>query len=455
MGPDNNYSVFDGLKWREGNFIHGNPDGKRELIVGGISEVPRMIHDNGVILPGFINAHSHAFQYAMAGMAELITGKQDTFWTWREKMYELALTLQPDEVETIAACLYSEMLRNGYTHVVEFQYLHHQPNGKPYGNVAEMGERLVAAAKTAGIGITLCPMFYRKGGFGKPSESHQRRFISNSVEDYLHLLENSKNAVATYEGANLAYGIHSLRAADAADILELKRQQLNLPFHIHIAEQEAEVNDCLAYTGKRPVEYLNELWPLNDTMHLVHATHLTDSERQLIAESGAHVVLCPSTEANLGDGLFPFREFLKERGSWSIGSDSHVSLSPLEELRWLDYGQRLISNQRNTLQAGSGTFGEELYRAALSGGLKAAGLNSFGIFEDKLFTGLILDTEHPMLSSINKSTFFNALIYNGDVSVIKEVWTGGTKRVDLGRHVHSGKIHKKFKDLMQSLGTRY
>ena len=313
----------------------------------------------GYALPGFQNAHSHAFQYAMAGLAEQHgqSANSDDFWGWREAMYNLALSIEPEQMEAIASMLYAEMLRHGYTHVAEFHYLHHDKNGKEYNDLAEMGNRLVAAAKSTGIGITLVPIFYQKGGFGLPPEDRQRRFISKSTHEYLKLLEASLEASRNYENANVGMGIHSLRAVEGSDLVEaINSSPPGMPIHIHVSEQLKEVEQALSFLGKRPVEWLLEKLKLNEHYHLVHATHLTEEETVALARSGANVVLCPSTEGNLGDGIFPLRKFQEEGGSWSIGTDSHVGLNPFEELRILDYGQRLTSHRRDTF--GYGEIGD-------------------------------------------------------------------------------------------------
>jgi len=304
---------------------------------------------NGFAIPGFQNAHSHAFQYAMAGLAERHDSGNlsDDFWSWREAMYNLALSVDPDQMEAIATMLYAEMARHGYTNVAEFHYVHHDKDGRAYGNTAELGSRLISAAKTTGIGITLIPIFYQKGGFGKAPVPKQKRFISDTIDDYYGLLESTEKACLHYDHANLGIGIHSLRGVapeDAAEVARLGRQ--DLPFHIHVAEQLKEIEDSVRYLGKRPVEWLLENMAPNERFHLVHATHLTEAEVKGIAKSQANVVLCPSTEGNLGDGLFSLKAYQDYGGAWSIGTDSHVGINPFEELRILDYGQRLITHKR-------------------------------------------------------------------------------------------------------------
>lgn len=384
---------------------------------------------NGYALPGFQNAHSHAFQYAMAGLGEIHPPDQraDNFWSWRNKMYQIALTINPDQLEAIATMLYSEMLRHGYTHVAEFHYLHHDKDGKPYNNPAEMGERLVSAAQKAGIRITLVPMFYQKGGFGKPAEDHQRRFISPTIDHYWKLLEASKEVVSNYDGASLGFGVHSLRAVHGEELTHTLRDgPSDIPFHIHIAEQLKEVDDCLEFFGKRPVDYLFDQVEVTERFHLVHATHLNDEEVALIAQSGAHVVLCPSTEGNLGDGLFRFRDFKALNGKWSIGTDSHIGLNPLEELRLLDYGQRLISHQRDTFVDDSGDSGSYGFREALIGGRKA-----MGNLEDKYFKvgqpfdAVVFDADAPLLYSSSSENLLSSIIYSCDANTVLGAMVNG------------------------------
>ncbi len=302
-------------------------------------------------IPGFQNAHSHAFQYAMAGQTEYAhpSHKENNFWSWRKSMYGLAESLSPEDMEAIATQLYVEMIRHGYTSVAEFHYLHHDPYGNPYNNPAEMGERLVRAAQRAGIRLTLLPVFYSQSNFQSPANSQQRRFLSKSVEDYLSLWEATKKMTQGYSNVQLGMAIHSLRAAKPKDVQEIASlsSSLAIPLHIHIAEQRKEVEDCTKALGKRPVEWLLENTQVGENFFLVHATHTNEKEIQALVNAKATVVLCPSTEGNLGDGFFAMEPFWKAGGRWCIGTDSHVSLSPMEELRWLDYGQRLQKEKRN------------------------------------------------------------------------------------------------------------
>ena len=412
-----------------------------------------------IAIPGFQNAHSHAFQYAMAGLAERHGGSAnpDDFWGWREAMYQLALSVDPDQLEAITTMLYSEMARHGYTNVAEFHYLHHDKTGKPYNNLAEMGSRLISAAKKAGIGITLCPIFYQKGGFGKAPNERQRRFISPKIDDYLKLLESSKEACKDYEHANIAIGIHSMRGVDPEDIAELaKNGPQEIPFHIHVSEQLKEIEDSIQYLGKRPVEWLLDNVDLSPRFHLVHATHLNEQETINLAKCGAHVVLCPSTEGNLGDGLFPLSRYQNEGGKWSIGTDSHVGLNPLEELRILDYGQRLITHKRNsffsTKQGDGGSYALEM---ATISGRKAMGNTREEFFEiGQPLNACILDGSRPLLANCSTKSLASSIVYASDSAMQKETIAFGKSIVEDGVHIRYDEIRDGFAKTMKDLGNR-
>lgn len=408
---------------------------------------------DGYALPGFQNTHSHAFQYAMAGLAEIHAESQiaDNFWSWRDKMYRIALSIDPDQMEAIATNLYSEMLRNGYTHVAEFHYLHHDKNGSQYDNLAEMGERLVAAAQTVGMKITLVPMFYQKGGFNTPPEDHQCRFITKSVDDYWKLLEASEKAVSPYDGALLGFGAHSLRAVHGNDLKEtLNDGPKNFPFHIHISEQLKEIDDCIHFSGKRPVEYLFDQVEVNDRFHLVHATHLNDREVKMIAQSGAHVILCPTTEGNLGDGLFRFREYKSGGGKWSVGTDSHVSLNPLEELRLLDYGQRLVSHQRDTFVDESGDSGKYAITQALLGGRKGMGNYREEFFSvGQPFDAVVFNAKPPLIATSSTENLLSTILYTADQGMQLGTITDAVWRYhrDLIEPDHTANFQKAVKEI--------
>ncbi len=381
-------------------------------------------------LAGLPNLHSHAFQRAMAGLAERQSHPEDSFWTWRELMYRFAGKVTPEAQYAIAAQLYVEMLEAGYTSVCEFHYLHHQPDGRRYDDPGEMSGALIAAARDVGIRLTLLPVLYLSGGFdGRPLGERQRRF-GHTVDEYLSLLQQLR----AREHAQLKVGValHSLRAVPAAAMHEVLQAigGADLPIHLHIAEQIGEVQDCLALRGARPVEWLLDNAPVDARWTLVHATHVDDAEVQGIAASGATVALCPSTEANLGDGLFPLRAYLDAGGHWGIGSDSHVSVSPVEELRWLEYGQRLITRHRNiAVSVAQPSTGEFLYSQALRGGLRAGGQGDAAA-EDFV----LLDDAAPALAGATRDNLLDRFIFAGNRSLVQETHVAGQRWVAQGRH---------------------
>jgi formiminoglutamate deiminase len=407
--------------WLENASVSVDERGK--IVSVSQEETPGAVFIDGYALPAFQNAHSHAFQYAMAGLAENHSGDDD-FWSWREKMYRLALNLNPDEMKTIAAMLYAELVRNGYSNVAEFHYVHHDKNGESYEQLATMGEALIEAARDAGIKITLVPIFYQKGGFGTEPNERQRRFISKTFEDYARLFEASEAVRKRYENANLAVGVHSMRGVEAKDILRVVEElPQDVPFHIHVSEQLKEVEDCVAFLGKRPVEWLLDNCNLNERFHLVHATHLTETETEKLAKSGANIVLCPSTEGNLGDGIFPLRSYQNFGGNWSIGTDSHIGLNPFEELRLLDYGQRLISHKRNTFGENGGLFA--INETTVSGRRAMNNFESefFAVGAD--FDACVIDAEAPLLENVNLENLASVIVYTVDASQIYGTFIAG------------------------------
>lgn len=420
---------------------------------GNISEIksvqkPEGEYIDGYAIPGFQNAHSHAFQYAMCGLAEFFEGSEipDDFWSWREAMYKIALSLSPEEMEDVATMLYAEMLRNGYTSVAEFHYVHHDKNGKKYNNTSELGERLVAAAKNAGIRITLIPMFYQKGNFGTESYDLQRRFISKTVDNYFELLDASKKSIQIYDKANLAIGAHSLRAVQKEDLIETSKLSSQYPFHIHIAEQLKEINDCIAFYGNRPAEWLFENCDVNGNYNLVHCTHLNDNEIELIAKSGANVVLCPSTEGNLGDGRFRFREYQNLGGNWSIGTDSQIGLNFLEDLRILDYGQRIYTHRRDTFfKPNLGDSGFNAIKKAWQSGRKSMGYESNSFFKiGQPLDAVVLDAKAPLIATSSLKNICNTIVYSSDQSHILGTLVSGKWKVINGIHENYNSILENF-----------
>jgi formimidoylglutamate deiminase len=365
---------------------------------------------DGYAVPGFQNAHSHAFQYAMAGKAEQHpAGMDDDFWSWREAMYHCALTPDPDQAEAIATMVYTEMVRAGYTHVAEFHYLHHDKNGSPYEDPAEMGLRMLRAAQRAGIGITLIPVLYQQGGFGLPPTLRQRRFISQDADSFLKLFEASAAHVEKFPDARIAWSAHSLRAVDPEALKIIFRQMPEIPFHIHAAEQKKEVTDSLDYCGRRPVQWLLDNLPVNENFFIVHATHLDDIEVRDLAASGATVVLCPGTEGNLGDGIFRMKDYVAAGGRWCIGTDSHITIDPLAEFRMIDYRQRLITNRRNTFEGDSALY---MLETALFNGRRAMGIKSNEYFAaGSSFDAVIFDAKHPLTSTADNNERLSVLLY--------------------------------------------
>lgn len=395
---------------------------------------------NGFVVPGFQNAHSHAFQYAMGGMAEHLPKDQasDDFWSWREAMYRLAGKVTPDHVERVASMLYAEMLRFGYTAVAEFHYLHHDAEGRPYKHAAEMGQRLMAAAEAVGIHLTLVPVLYRQGGFNQKASAGQRRFLSQSLDAYLELLAATRAAAKGKDDVVVGFGAHSLRAADAEEIKQLFGSAEAGPIHVHIAEQQREVDDCVRHLGRRPVAWLLENVKPSSRLSLVHATHVDAAELQGMVAGNVNLVVCPSTEGNLGDGFFPLREFVEMGGEFAIGSDSHIGLNPLEELRWFDYGQRLKLEKRNVLcRNGGDDSGQVIHDLAWRRGRLAMGLPADDYFAPgQPFDGVALDPEHPMLCSRPPERRLSALIYGGDPTCFLGTIRRGVWVVEKQRHRH-------------------
>ncbi|TAE06821.1 MAG: formimidoylglutamate deiminase [Bacteroidetes bacterium] len=414
----------------------------------------------GHALAGFVNAHSHAFQYAMAGLAEHhpAEAQADTFWSWREKMYEIALKISPEALEAIATQLYAEMLRHGYTHVAEFHYLHHDTDGNPYKQVGEMSHHLLKAADKAGIRITLLPVWYAQGGFGQEPTEKQRRFINQSLEDYLQLWHHVHKLASRFAQADVGFCVHSLRAVNQEQLQQLailhEQEYPHLPFHIHIAEQEKEVEDCLKHYGKRPVEFLASAVKLSPAYQLVHATHLSPTEVAIIAKSGAQVVICPSTEGNLGDGFFALQDFEQKGGHWTIGTDSHVSLNPFEELRWLDYGQRLRTHLRKIFTHGKEADSAKLaYEQAIFSGRRAVGRTDLRNFFEvgKPFDALIIRDDVPLLAQTAPTYRLATILYSGDASWNLGTWVQGHWQTLEQQHKHKVSILAQFREATTEL----
>ncbi|WP_374651900.1 formimidoylglutamate deiminase [Dongia sp.] len=420
--------------WAERVLIEFDRNGYVIKVEKGASAPAGADQCRGPVLPGMPNLHSHAFQRAMAGLAEVALNPEDSFWTWRELMYRLVGRLTPEQVEDIAHYLYIDMLKGGYTAVAEFHYLHHGPDGKPYADPAEMSRRVLHAAERAGIGITLLPVLYAHGGFGgKTPSDGQKRFI-NSTDSYLKLQEALARDCAV-PGRRLGFCFHSLRAVTLEQIKTVMGGAGDdRPVHVHIAEQQKEVDDCLAWSGRRPIQWLYDNVGIDARWCLIHATHADAGEVAAMAGSKAVAGLCPTTEANLGDGLFPALEFLQEGGRLGIGSDSHVSLSVVEELRWLEYGQRLKHERRNRLHDSNKHVAGYLYRASLAGGAQALGQKMGAIEVGNRADLVVLDGQHPLLAHISGDDILGRWLFAGLNRMVKDVMVGGEWVVQDGRH---------------------
>ena len=330
-------------------------------------------------------------------------------------MYKCALSVNPDQAEAIAAMLYAEMARQGYTHVAEFHYLHHDKDGKSYVHLAEMGERMIRAAKSAGIKITLVPVFYQKGTFGQEPQPRQRRFISKTVDDYFRLLDASAQVVKLYDSASLGFSVHSLRAVDLNDVKTTFEQgPSKIPFHLHVDRTEKRSRGLFSLSGKRPMQWLLDHLPVNDRFYLVHSTHLNDDELHRLAKSNATVVLCPSTEGNLGDGIFRMKEYVKQGGHWCIGTDSHIGLNPFEEFRMIDYRQRLVTNKRNTFD---GDASLAMTNEAATRGRMAMGIHQQEHFQiGQPLDALVVHATSHLLATTSEKNRLSTLIYTSDSS---------------------------------------
>ncbi|NBJ11613.1 formimidoylglutamate deiminase [Microvirga arsenatis] len=399
----------------------------------------------GIALPGLPNLHSHTFQRGMAGLAETRGPQGDSFWTWRQVMYRFLGSLTPDDVEAIAAFAMMEMLEGGFTALAEFHYLHHEAEGRPYADIAELSGRIAAAAHETGMGLTLLPVFYAQGGFGgaAPTEG-QRRFI-NDVESYARLLEGARKAVAGLDDAVVGIAPHSLRAVTPESLRAVVAMAGEGPIHIHIAEQVKEVEDCLAWSGQRPVAWLLDHAPVDRRWCLIHATHLDTQEVKGIAASGAVAGLCPITEANLGDGIFEGVDYLSAGGRFGVGSDSNIEISAPGELKQFEYSQRLKHRARNVLAEREGqSTGRSLYEKALAGGAQALGRRIGAIAEGHRADLVVLDAEHPDLATVSGDRWIDSYAFVAGRAAIDTVFAAGKAVVRSGRHVNRAAIRARY-----------
>jgi formiminoglutamate deiminase len=418
------------------------------LITGLIANAAPTGEAHGIALPGMPNLHSHTFQRAFAGLTETRGATADSFWSWREQMYRFALRMSPDDIETVATLAFVEMLESGYTGVAEFHYLHHDTDGEHYADIAETSTRIAAASATAGIDLTLLPVFYAHSGFGGlPPVSGQLRFICG-LEDFQALHARCREIAASLPGGRAGIAPHSLRAVTPGELSALITMAGDAPFHMHIAEQTKEVADCLAWSGARPIEWLLGHAQLGANWCLIHATHASVAEREGMAKARAVVGLCPITEANLGDGIFHTQSFTGQIG---IGSDSNVLIDAAQELRQLEYSQRLMAQSRNVLASDAApATATALYLRAALGGAQALG-GAGGITVGAPANIVTLKTASLGPAAVNPDAALNIAVFAARGQVIDTVWTRGRKLVVDGRHVAADAARKNFNEVIAKL----
>jgi len=411
----------------------------------------------GVALPGMPNLHSHAFQRAAAGLTESRHSTNgDSFWTWREVVHGFVTKITPDDVEAIAAQLYVEMLKAGYTAVGEFHYVHHNRDGSPYADPAEMSERVVAAAKRTGLGISLLPVLYTVGGYGGAEPNLGQLRYMMTPDAFLDLVGALHQRHADDRQVRVGIAPHSIRQVPpdhlAVCLDGFQGIDASAPIHIHIAEQVRDVEASVEHVGARPVEWLLDNCAVDERWCLVHATHMTETETRGLAGSGAVAGICPTTEANLGDGIYPLADYLTHGGRLGIGSDSHISVSPVEELRWLEYVQRLTHLSRNvSADAQGGSTGARLYKMALAGGAQALGRPVGAIEAGCRADIVVVDREHPQLTGRQGDTLLDSLIFAGNANPVRHVMVGGAWCVRDGRHTDEDAITQSYRKTVAGL----
>ncbi len=426
--------------WAHKVLLHWDAQGFITQVVADAVCPPGVARAAGPMLPGMPNLHSHAFQRVMAGLTEYRGTSQDSFWSWRELMYRFANHITPEQLEAIATALYTEMLEAGYTSVCEFHYLHHDLQGQAYADDSTLAQCLLKAAQTTGIGLSLLPVLYQTRGFGSlPPLAEQRRFLRNT-DNYLRLLQQLA-PLCQAQGVRLGAAPHSLRAVPPDSLQQmlvgLQALDSTAPIHIHIAEQTAEVEACWTWSGQRPVEWLLNHTAVDSRWCLVHATHLTPTETQAAARTGAVAGLCPSTEANLGDGIFDYTGWAAAGGAWGIGSDSHSCVNAAEELMQLEYSQRLLLRQRNVVtHAGQAQVATALSLAAVAGGAQASARPITGLAVGQRADWVVLDRQHALLQGLDDpAQMLSVHVFASHRrSAIQSVWVAGVERVKDGQH---------------------
>jgi len=436
--------------WARDVMLEIGPDGMIESLDVVLAPPEDAERAQGPVTPGVPNVHSHAFQRAMAGLTERGGPSTDSFWTWRTEMYRFLERIEPDDQEAIAAQLYLELLKAGYTCVAEFQYLHHDPIGRPYANPAEMATRIIAAGQAAGIGLTLLPVFYAHSTFGGfPPTPAQRRFISDR-ESFRALIERLRHG-----GRVLGVAPHSLRAVTPDELRWLvslvDERKIAGPIHIHAAEQRREVEECIAWSGARPVEWLLDHAALDARWCVVHATHMNAEETRGLAASEAVAGLCPSTEADLGDGVFPAVDYLAARGRLGVGGDSHVGVDPFAELRLVDLTQRLTREKRNLLASDGESSGLTLFRAALAGGAQALGQPVGALAPGHHADLIVLDASDPVLAEQSPANLLDAVIFGPSRRPVRDVMVSGRWVIGEGHHADEEAIFNRYRQTMKRL----
>jgi formimidoylglutamate deiminase len=445
-------NIYTDEGWQHNLLMSADASGLIVSLQNGTSEEADFIH-TGYTLPGMANVHSHAFQRAMAGLAEVRGNKADSFWSWRKIMYSFLSEINPDQFEAIASQLYIEMLKAGFTSVGEFHYLHKDKNGAVYSDAAEMSNRIFSATSETGIGLTLLPVLYQFGGFGGAKINGQQNRFTQTTDDFVTLVNGLMKRASEMNGVRIGVAPHSLRAVDHTSLTELLEAiPVDMPCHIHISEQILEVTECLEWSGQRPVQWLSNNVDLSERWCLVHATHLVPREITSIAKSGAVVGLCPITEANLGDGIFPAPEYMDQGGKIAVGSDSNVLVSLAEECRLLEYGQRLSRQSRNILGHKGISTGERIFKEAVLGGHQAlGGPESPGLIIGGKANFVVLDAKHPALQNKPDWAIVDSWIFAGDNSVVKDVAVDGNMVIIDRHHVSEEQIIKRFGEAMKEL----
>jgi formiminoglutamate deiminase len=407
---------------------------------------------HGIAAPGLCNLHSHAFQRGMAGLAERRGPAHDDFWTWREVMYRFLDRLTPEDVQAISAQAFAEMLQAGFTRVGEFHYLHNDVDGSAYANPGELTDQIVAAAETTGIALTLLPVFYAHGGFGGAAPTAgQRRFLTDP-EGFARLVEHGRAAVARAPDAVVGIAPHSLRAVTPDELAAILPLAHGGPVHIHAAEQVKEVEACVAWSGARPVQWLLANASVDARWCLIHATHLDPAETAGLAASGAVAGLCPITEANLGDGIFPAQAYLAAGGRFGVGTDSNIAIDAAGELRALEYAQRLGLRSRNLLAEREGaSVGAALFQGALAGGSQALGVEAAGLAEGAPADIVALDPDHPSLIERRGDAILDAWVFAAGREAVRTVWRAGEEVVSDGRHRDAAPIAQRYRATLRRL----